>query len=328
MIISQTPLRVSFFGGGTDFPAYYRQEGGCVLSTAIDKFIYVIVKQRYDDRIRVGYTQTELVDSLDEIQHELVRESLRLTGITKRVEVNTMADIPSQGSGLGSSSTLTVGLLNAMYAYCNAPQPLERLAREACKIEIDILGKPIGVQDQTIAAHGGLCFLEFRPDGSVAVERLQVSSELLRRLNRNLLLFYTLKTRQASSILAEQTQNIGQRGPELDEIRQMAHAGRALLERGDIDSFGRLLDEGWRVKQRLASKVGNADISAIYAAAQSAGALGGKITGAGGGGFLLLYVPVEQQEAVRSVLRDKFGLPEYPFQFEADGSKIIFNYRR
>lgn len=327
MIISQTPLRVSFFGGGTDFAGYYLQEGGCVLSTAIDKYIFVTVKERYDERIRVGYTRTELVDSVDEVEHELVRESLRLTGVTGRVEVNTMADIPSEGSGLGSSSTLTVGLLNALYALRNDPQPLERLAREACTIEIEVLGRPIGVQDQYIAAHGGLCFMEFRRDGSVCVERLRVGNEIVQRLNRNLLLFYTKSTRQSAAILTEQVGNIGQRRAELGEIKQMAVAGRALLEQGDLDAFGRLLDEGWRLKQRLASKVGNPAISAMYEAACAAGAMGGKITGAGGGGFLLLYCLPERQDEVRAALRGSFGLPEYSFRFERDGSKVIFNYR-
>ena len=239
-----------------------------------------------------------------------------------------MADIPSEGSGLGSSSTLTVGLLNALYAFRNDPQPLERLAREACRIEIDVLGKPIGVQDQYIAAYGGLRFMEFRQDGSIGVERLQVERETESQLNRNLLLFYTNTARQSATILTEQVGNIEQRRAELDEIKQMAWAGRALLERGELDAFGRLLDEGWRVKQRLASKVGNPAIGAMYEAARAAGALGGKITGAGGGGFMLLYAPPERQGAVRAALRDGFGLPEYPFRFEHDGSKVIFNYRR
>ena len=325
MIITQTPLRISFFGGGTDFRQYFMQEEGWVLSCAIDKYIYVIIKERYDDRIRVGYTKTELVEDLDDLEHELVRECLRKTGITKRIEISTMGDIPSEGSGLGSSSTVTVGLLNAMYTYLGAPREQETLAREACQIEIDVLGKPIGVQDQYIAAYGGQRFIRFCKTGEVGVERMLLPPEQMRKLKRSLMLFFTGTTRKSASVLNEQVQNIGDRLPVLREMKRLALEAKTCLECGELDEFGRLLDEGWRLKRQMASKVSNGVIDDLYRRACEAGALGGKITGAGGGGYLLLYVPGQKQDDVRAALKE---LHELPFDFEFDGSKAIFNYRR
>lgn len=325
MIITQTPLRVSFLGGGTDFREYFMHEEGWVLSCAIDKYIYVTIKERYDDRIRVGYTKTELVDDLDQLEHELVRECLRKTGITKRVEIATMADIPSEGSGLGSSSTVTVGLLNAMYTYLGTPKEPETLAQEACEVEIDILGKPIGVQDQYIAAYGGQRFIRFCRSGMVHVERLALAPDQMRRLNRHLMLFFTGVTRKSSSVLTEQVQNISSRLAVLDAMKRLAVEARACLEAGEFDALGRLLDEGWQLKRQMASRVSNGSIDELYARARSAGALGGKITGAGGGGYLLLYVPPSRQDEVRAAL---CMLSELPFNLEIDGTKVIFNYRR
>jgi D-glycero-alpha-D-manno-heptose-7-phosphate kinase len=325
MIIIQTPLRVSFFGGGTDFPAYYMEEGGCVLSSAIDKYIFVTIKQRFDHLLRIGYTRTEMVERVDEVQHELIREALRKTGIARGVEVTTMGDIPSAGSGLGSSSTVTVGTLHAMYAYLGEIVPAERLAREACEIEIDILGKPIGVQDQYIAAYGGLRFFEFGPGGEVRSQRIVLENGLRQRLNESLILFFTGVTRKAETILGEQKRNIGDRRETLRAMKQMAHEARDELQRGNLDVIGRLLHEGWELKKRLAGGISNGSLDEMYAAARHAGALGGKIAGAGGGGFLLLYCPPEKREAVRAALRN---LQELPFQLEPDGTKTIFNYRR
>ncbi|TLN28493.1 GHMP kinase [bacterium] len=324
MIIVQSPLRISLFGGGTDFPDYYLQEGGCVLSTAIDKYVFVVIKRRFDDRLRIGYTRTEMVDSVDEIQHELIREALRKTGIASGVEITTMGDIPA-GSGLGSSSAVTVGALNAMYQYLNENVPASRLAREACEIEIEQLKKPIGVQDQYISAFGGLRFIDFHTDGSIQVERVMLDSLLKRRLQENLLIFFTGVTRQADTILAEQQVNISQRMAILREMKGMAHTARHELEAGNIDSLGQLLHESWLLKKQLASRISNGLIEETYQTARSAGALGGKILGAGGGGFLLLYCPYERRESVRAALKD---LQELPFQLEPDGSKVIFNYRR
>ena len=325
MIISQTPLLISFFGGGTDFRGFYAQEPGMVLSSAIDKYIFVTIKERFDDKIRVGYTRTELVDSVDEVEHELVRECLRRTGITHGVEINTMADIPSEGSGLGSSSTVTVGLLHAMYMYLGAPKDQAALAREACEIEIDVLRKPIGVQDQYIAAYGGQRVLQFCPDEQVGVEAVRMEPRAARRLNQNLMLLYTNVARKAEIVLSEQRDNIADRRSVLREMKRMVSVGRAALEEGALDDFGLLLNDAWQLKKQLASKVSNPQIDDLYNAAIRAGALGGKITGAGAGGFLLLYCPREKQDAVRDALRH---LPELPFHLERDGTKIIFNYRR
>jgi D-glycero-alpha-D-manno-heptose-7-phosphate kinase len=325
VIIIQTPLRISFFGGGTDFREYYFEEGGCVLSAAIDKYIFVTIKKRFDQWLRIGYTRTEMVEAVNQVEHELIRESLRKTGITRGVELTTMGDIPSAGSGLGSSSTVTVGALHAMYTYLGEIVPVERLAREACEIEIDILGKPIGVQDQYIAAYGGLRFMEFRPGMDVACERLDMAPEISRRLNANLLLFYTGATRQAATILSEQQGNIKDRLAVLREMKAMAYAARAELEAGRLDTVGGLLHDSWLLKKQLAGAISNSTIDAMYEAARHAGALGGKITGAGGGGFLLLYCPPEKHDCVRAALQN---LQELPFQLEQDGTKVIFNYRR
>lgn len=325
MIVVQAPLRVSFFGGGTDFRSFFAAEGGCVLSSAIDKYIFVTIKERFDHLLRIGYTRTEMVESVDDIQHELIREALRKTGIRQGVEVTTMGDIPSAGSGLGSSSTVTVGALQAMYTYRSEIVPAERLAREACEIEIDILGKPIGVQDQYIAAYGGLRFMEFTPDGQVRCEKIELETDLHRRLNESLLLFFTGVTRRADSILDEQQRNIGDRLTVLRAMKQMAYAARDELRAGNLEAIGNLLHEGWQLKKQLASQISNGRIDEMYEAARRAGAAGGKITGAGGGGFVMLYCPPEKRERVRAALRP---LQELPFQMEQDGTKVIFNYRR
>lgn len=325
MIITQTPLRISFLGGGTDFRPFFRQEEGCVLTSAIDKYIYVTIKKRFDRKIRVGYSQTELVDQIDELQHELVRECLRKTGITHGVEISTMADIPSEGSGLGSSSTVTVGLLNAMYAYCGTPVGHEQLAREACEIELDVLGKPIGIQDQYIAAYGGQRFLHFSQNDQVTVEHLRLDEHLRRKLNQNLLLFYTNIARKAENVLSEQVQNMDQRLDVLREMKSLAFKAKGSLLAGELDELGYWLDSSWQLKKQLASGISNPLIDDLYSAARKAGALGGKITGAGGGGFLLFYCPRERQDSVRTALS---ALPELPFHLECDGSKVIFHYRR
>ena len=325
MIVTQTPLRISFAGGGTDFRDFYMQEEGWVVSSAIDKYIHVIIKERFDDKIRVGYTKTELVDDIDAIEHELVRECLRITGITKRVEISTMGDIPSSGSGLGSSSTVTVGLLNAMFTYLGETKDAATLARLACHVEIDVLGKPIGVQDQYIAAFGGQRFIHFCRDGGVRVESLGLDDEQTRRLNRNLMLFFTGVTRKAEDILGEQTHNIGSTTDALRALKRLALQVRDVLHAGAFDDFGRLLDDGWQLKKQLASRITNPALDDLYATARQAGALGGKIAGAGGGGYLMLYCPRDRQDDVRAALH---ALTELPFHLERDGSKVIFNYRR
>jgi D-glycero-alpha-D-manno-heptose-7-phosphate kinase len=325
VIIVQTPLRVSLFGGGTDFPRYYRNHGGCVLSTAIDKYIYVTIKRRFDQLLRVGYTKTEMVEQVDEIQHELIREALRKTGINTGIEITTMGDIPSAGSGLGSSSTVTVGAIHAMYAYRGQIIPAEILAQQACEIEIDTLGKPIGVQDQYIAAYGGLKFIEFQQDGSICVSTVEIDRKTKRKLDENLLLFYTGITRQSVTILKEQEANIDDREEVLNEMKGIAHRARTMLTAGDVDGVGELLHESWLLKKQLAHRVSNGEIDNAYQLARDAGALGGKITGAGGGGFLLVYCPDSRQEQVRESLRH---MQELPFRLEPMGTKVIFNYQR
>jgi D-glycero-alpha-D-manno-heptose-7-phosphate kinase len=325
LIIVQTPLRISLFGGGTDFPSFYCSEGGAVLSSAIDKYIFVSIKKRFDRKIRIGYTRTEMVDSVDEVQHELIREALRKTGITQGVEITTMGDIPDAGSGLGSSSTVTVGALQAMYTYLGKIVTAEQLAREACEIEIEKLEKPIGVQDQYISAYGGFRFIEFKPSGEIQVQEMNLDPALMRQLNDNLMLFFTGVTRRSAVILNEQKNNIHDRLYVLRTLKQMAYQARDELLRGNVDAIGELLHESWMFKKQLASQISNPEIDEMYRAAREAGATGGKISGAGGGGFLLLYCPYERQEAVRYTLRN---LQELPFLMEQDGSKVIFNYRR
>lgn len=323
MLITQTPLRVSFFGGGTDFKGFYQREEGCVLSTAIDKYIFVMVKRRFDKKIRLGYTRTELVDRVDEVEHELVREALKISGVNEQIEINTMGDIPASGSGLGSSSSVSVGCLNALYAYLNCPATLDTLARQACEIEIERLNKPIGKQDQYIAAYGGFRFIRFLPNDQVQIESVDISPPNLRFFSQHFLLFFTNSTRKSESILAEQNNNISLNISALREMRDMAITARCLVETGHFDAFGRMLHDAWSMKKSLAKNISNPEIDMMYEKACRAGAIGGKITGAGGGGFMLLYCPLEKQLAVRSALSN---YQELPISLEANGSKVIFNY--
>lgn len=322
MIIVQTPLRISLFGGGTDFPSFFQEEGGCVLSSAINKYIFVIVKARFDEKLRISYTRTEMVDSVNEIQHELIREALRKTGIQKGIEIITMGDIPA-GTGLGSSSTVTVGALHALYAYQNSWVPTERLAAEACDIEIGVLGKPIGYQDQYIAAFGGFRMINFHPGGKVTCEPVCLDDHIHTNLNENLLLFYTGTTRHAETILGEQKDNVRQNKAILKSLKNMALTARQSLADGETDHIGELLHESWQLKKQLASGISNDFLEEAYTRARQAGALGGKVTGAGGGGFLLLYVPLDKRIAVRKALSH---LREMAFRLEPDGTKVIFNY--
>ncbi|MCZ6635044.1 MAG: GHMP kinase [bacterium] len=325
MIITQTPLRISLAGGGTDFAGFYEQEGGCVVSTAIDKYIFVIVKERFDDKIYVNYSQKEIVDQIDDLKHELVREAMRKTGVLNGIEITTLADIPSEGSGLGSSSSLTVGMLNALYTYQGDSRPAEQLAQEACEIEIDILGKPIGKQDQYIAAFGNLRRIDFRSDGTVDVERIVLSDQRRRQLSNSLMLFYTERTRKSEEILEEQKAGIQDKSAVLKQMRDQASHAPQILETGKLDEVGAMLDKGWQMKKSLATRISDRELDEMYDKARYAGALGGKISGAGGGGFLLVYCPPDRHEAVQQALSD---YREMPFSMEQDGSKVIFNVRR
>ncbi len=325
MIITQTPLRISFAGGGTDLAAYYEQHEGFVVSSAIDKYAFVIVKERFDDRIYLNAMRKEIVDDVDSIEHELVREAMRITGVEKGVEVTLLSDIPSEGAGLGSSSSFTVGLLNAFYIYRGEQVTAERLAREACEIEIERLGKPIGKQDQYIAAYGGLRWFRFGSDGNVECGRLNVPAQRLRELSERLHLFFTGRTRKADAILGEQKANTGNRLKQLDGIRELALELKRALETGDSDRLGTIMHVNWELKRQLASGISDPAIEEMYALARGHGALGGKICGAGGGGFLLTYCPLDRQD---TLMEGMAGYRRMPFALEPDGSKVIFNYRR
>lgn len=324
MIISRTPLRISFAGGGTDFWAYYRREQGTVISTAIDKYIYITVNKKFDHKIRASYSITEIVDRVDDLRHELIREGLRTVGLDGGIEVTSVSDIPSEGTGLGSSSTYTVGLLNALYAYKGLHVGAERLAQEACAIEIGACGKPIGKQDQYIAAYGGLRRICFQPDDSVYVDPIICLPETRATLQARLLLLYTGLTRSSSSILAEQSHNTEHDAAKRRILGTMARLAQDLgkaLEANDLDCFGEILHEGWLAKRELASGITSRTIDEWYERARAHGAVGGKITGAGGGGFLLLYAPCERHAEIIASLPE---LRPVPFRFEPQGSKIIY----
>lgn len=321
MLITQTPLRISLAGGGTDMPEYYRAHGGAVVSGAIDKYIYVILNSRFDDKIYLSYSKKEIVDSVDEIRHDLVREALRKTGVTRGVEIAIMADIPSEGCGLGSSSSLTVGLLNAFYTYRGVQVPAGRLAAEACEIEIERCGKPIGKQDQYIAAYGGLRYFQFHPDESVTVEDLAEANGS-RGLGDTLSLFYTNVTRKADGILAEQKRRTGANIAQLHQIRALADRARTAVIGGQYHAIGDILRENWLAKRQLADSITNADIDAMVVQAMASGADGCKVCGAGGGGFLLTACPPGLVDGLK---RGMQGYREMPFFFERCGSKVIFN---
>jgi D-glycero-alpha-D-manno-heptose-7-phosphate kinase len=325
MIISQTPLRISFAGGGTDFKEFYRESAGWVISTAIDKYVFVIINERFDDDIYLNYSRKERVKRVEEIQHNLIREAMKKVGVEKGVEITTLADIPSEGSGLGSSSSITVGLLNALYAYKGINAPAETLAKEACEIEIDILGKPIGKQDQYIAAYGGLRFFEFCKDESVRVGSVNLENGEKRAFAANFLLYYTGMTRQADHILCEQKKTVPSNFEILAKMKHQAAAIREHVAVRQFDRVGEELHRAWEYKKSLVSNITVAEIDRMYDIAKQAGALGGKICGAGGGGFLLLFCPRENQTRLRQAMR---AYREFPFHFAKSGSKIIFNYER
>lgn len=324
VIISRTPLRISFVGGGSDLPSFYGQEPGAVVSTAIDKYIYITVNSKFDRKIRASYSVTEIVDHVDELKHELIRESLKLTGQVEGIEITSISDIPSQGTGLGSSSTYTVGLLNALHAHVGQHAGAERLAREACAIEIERCGKPIGKQDQYIAAYGGLQHIRFNPDESVYVDPIICRADTRRQLQRNLLLLYTGITRSADGILREQNNHLLTNNDTRLSLRRMVALAsdlRAALAANDLNGFGEVLHTGWMHKKTLASAISDSRIDAWYETARAHGAIGGKVLGAGGGGFLLLYAPVERQPAVIGALPE---LRPVALRFEPQGSKIIY----
>jgi D-glycero-alpha-D-manno-heptose-7-phosphate kinase len=325
MIITQTPLRIGLLGGGTDLPSYYREHGGRVLNCAIDKYIYVVVKQRFDDEIYVNYSKKEIVSRVEDLEHELVREAMLMTGVRSGVEITTLADIPSTGTGLGSSSAVTVGLLQALFAYTGRQLSGEELAERACAIEIDRCGKPIGKQDQYIAALGGIRDLRFGPGDEVTSEELGIPTPQRLALQQQIMLFYTNVTRRADSILAEQNANVSTTLPQLDLLRDLAGFAAERLRSGDIDAIGPALRESWEAKRKLASGVSNGQIDQAVSRALDAGASGVKLTGAGGGGFLVVICPMERQPAVRESLSD---MRELPIRLDRLGSRVVLNVAR
>jgi D-glycero-alpha-D-manno-heptose-7-phosphate kinase len=325
VIITQTPLRIGLLGGGTDFPDYYREHGGRVLNCAIDKYIYVIVKERFDDDIYINYSKKEIVSRVEDIEHDLVREAMLMAGVSAGVEITTLADIPSAGSGLGSSSAVTVGLLHALSAYQGRQLTAEELAERACAIEIDRCGKPIGKQDQYIAAFGGIRDIHFGPGDKVEAHEVKLSAMERRALQEQIMLFYTGITRQADTILGEQNANIKATSAQLDRLRDLAGIGVDRLCASDVEGLGFALREGWLEKRKLATGVSTKQIDVAVSRALDAGASGVKITGAGGGGFLLVICPVEQQRAVRRSLSD---MREFPIRLDRLGTRVVLNVQR
>jgi D-glycero-alpha-D-manno-heptose-7-phosphate kinase len=323
MIISRTPLRMSFVGGGSDLPVFYRKYGGAVLSTAIDRYVYVTVNHKFDDAIRLSYSRTEEARTVAYIKHPLVREGMKLTGLNGGVEITSIADIPSKGSGLGSSSTFTVGLLNALHAYSGRHAGAEQLAREACEIEIERCGEPIGKQDQYAAAFGGLNLIQFNPDDSVSVEPVICRRETLQHIQSHIIVFYTGVTRSASGILKHQSAVLATEKKKCDVTRRMvrlAHELCAELRANRADSFGEIIHEGWRLKKSLTEGITTDAIDGWYERARKAGAVGGKLLGAGTGGFMMFYAPPNRHEAITKAV----GLRRTDFRFEPQGSRIIF----
>ena len=324
MIISRTPLRMSFVGGGSDLPAFYREHGGAVVSTAIDKYVYVNVNKKFDDGIRLSYSKTEEVASVHQIEHRLVRAALDHLRISGGIEITTIADIPSRGTGLGSSSSFTVGLLHALNAFKGRYVSREQLGHDSCHVEIDICGEPIGKQDQYAAAFGGFNLIEFRPDDSVIVSPVICARATVREIEANILVFYTGITRSASTLLEQQSKEIAtdrNKQRAMLRIAELAHVMQDELQKNNVSAFGEILHENWMLKKGMVAGVSSAGIDAWYDAARSAGAVGGKILGAGAGGFLMLYAPRESHEAIKSALH---MLRPVSMGFEPLGSRIIF----
>lgn len=323
MIISRTPLRMSFVGGGSDLPVFYRKFGGAVVSTAINQFVYITVNPKFDEKIRVSYSKTEEAKSAARIKHPLVREALQLLGINGGVEITSVADIPGKGSGLGSSSSFTVGLLHALHAHAGRHAGAEQLAQEACQIEIERCGEPIGKQDQYAAAYGGLNYIEFQPDDTVRVEPIICRRETIAEIQRNTVAFYTGITRSASSILQNQQALLASKRKKQDVTRKMVELAQTLrraLQQNRAASFGEIIHEGWLLKKSLAADITTDVIDDWYARARKAGAIGGKLLGAGTGGFLMFYAPPDRHDAIEEALR----LRRMNFQFEPQGSRILF----
>lgn len=320
MHISRTPFRISFCGGGSDLPSYFMENGGCVVSTTINRYVYITINPAFDENSTVlKYSALENVRDIDNIRHPILRESFRKYGITG-VELNSTSDIPS-GTGMGSSSSFSVGLFNAIRSYKGLSSTKRGLAEEACDMEINVLKNDIGYQDQYAAAFGGLNFIEFKKGGEVNVEPIRLSAEEKKTLSDNLLLFYTGGRRDAATIIKSYSNNTSSLNDKKQKLTRLAIDLRDSLNSGDIDSMGKYLNQGWEIKKSLSSSVSNPHIEEAYGTAMENGAVGGKLLGAGGNGFLLLYVPKSEQSAVRASMKE---YKELPFDFEYEGSKLIY----
>jgi len=330
MIVSRAPVRFSLGGGGTDLPAYSREHGGFVVAAAVDKFVFACVGRRFYNTIRLAYSETETVDSVDQIKHRIYRAALQHTGMTGGLELHSLADVPAN-TGLGSSSSFTVALLNGLHAFKRESVSAEQLAREACHLEIEVLEEPIGKQDQYIAAYGGISALTFHPDGSVDVERLPVREEVIDELESNLVIFYSGVERSASSVLAEQQKTIKANAESAVErmhrIKALGYDTKKLLLDGNIDAYGEMLHEHWTNKRKLASNMADSAIDEHYDAARKAGAIGGKLMGAGGGGFFMFYARAAERRRVYETMTER-GLRPMRFRFDFDGARIMANFHR
>jgi D-glycero-alpha-D-manno-heptose-7-phosphate kinase len=330
MIVSRAPVRFSLGGGGTDLPAYSDRFGGYLVSAAIDKYIYVTANKRFHRDIRLAYSKTEIVPTVDRIEHRIFREALSMTGIENSIELTSVADLPSN-SGLGSSSSFTVALLNALHTYRREFVSSRQLAEEACTIEMDRLGEPVGRQDQYIAAFGGVTAFTFGTDGSVTVEPVPVRDEVLDELESNIVVVWSGIERPASVVLSEQGKRMRDLEPDVIErmhsIKQIGHDIYRLLVRGEVDTYGELLHEHWTKKRKLASKMTDATLDEHYEAARAAGAIGGKLMGAGGGGFFMFYArPTDKRRLIETLAAR--GLRQLRFRFDDGGARIVANLHR
>ncbi len=321
MIIAKTPFRLSFCGGGSDLRDFYKQDYGAVLSSSIDKYMHIIIHDYFHDKIRIKYSKVEDVEKVEDIKHPLVRECLKKVEIETGIEIASLADVPA-GTGLGSSSSFTVCLLHALYTFKGVPVSKEKLAADACEIEIEVLKEPIGKQDQYAASYGGLNFIRFNKDESVDLEPLIVKKDVQKELKKYLLMFYFGNERQASDILFEQKSGIKDKNKygSIKELVKLAEDIRSSLLEGQIEKIGGLLNLGWQLKKGLASNISNPKIDDYYRRGLKAGATGGKILGAGGGGFFLFFCPPQYQDDLRKELK----LRELKFNLENEGSKIIY----
>lgn len=324
MIISRTPFRISFVGGGSDLPDYYRRFGGAVISSSINKYVFITINKKFDDRVRVSYSETENVDHAKKINHKLVRACLQKLDVCNGVEITSISDIPSSGSGLGSSSAYAVGLLHVLHAFLGRYISKEELAAQACHVEINICGEPIGKQDQYASAYGGLNYIRFNPDDSVDVEPIICDGKVVRDLQDSLIMFYTGVTRSASNILLKQkalTSSNGDKQATIGRMVELANVLRTELQGGNIGAFGEILHEAWMLKRSLTDEISSSAIDDWYERARKAGAVGGKILGAGGGGFMLFFAPPERHEKIAWALPE---LRPVSFRLERGGTRIIF----